>query len=763
MRIILRCSIWLALLCASCSNRPSIALHFQLDGIAPADVVRVETLVSVDPSVPRLFAADQPYRSVGTGIGYEVRALDKNSPRKLIVTFDSTIGYKFTPKFDFTLLPPDGESAPPLVVVATAFGSTNDTIGLTAPQSVKFPGALVVDLKDARCSGEACSCSTQACCTGVCEDTATDVANCGGCGVACGLNGDSCTGEHCRCAGAGACDSGATCCAGLGCLALQSDNFNCGACGHACNPGEVCSGGQCSCNGAAACPSAPDEACCPGAGGGCTTSACACADGPCAAPLTCCAGAKCTDTSSDPMNCGTCGRACAPPLVCTGGECTCNGNVCGPRDSCCASGCRDLMNDPSSCGTCGTKCAAGELCMSGQCQCGSTTCTSDQSCCNGQCTPTSGDARNCGACGNTCRPGESCVSSACKCVLADGTSAACLGNQTCCGDGCFDLSNDVAHCGSCTQGCASGYGCVMGKCVQTTCLPACSLGNTCVGTQCQCQGKTGCTPADGGANIECCSSGCADLTTSIANCGACDHPCAMGDSCVMGMCLHPLGAACQQGGECQGGKCVDGVCCDGDCTQACFACNNSGKLGRCTPVAGGTHDPLCPITTPASCGTDGACDAKGNCRDYPQTQQCVAASCNATTNLFTPAAFCDGMGNCNKQAATSCAPYVCNGTTACFKSCTTIAQCVPATCDAGNAAQLDTVKCITGGGSTAGVCTPVTVDCTPYSCAPGNPAQYNSGACSPVLGAGLCGTLAICAPSCSCHGTCLTGSQCQCP
>jgi hypothetical protein len=748
------------LLLTSCSGKPNIALHFRLDGIDPTQVVRVETIVSVDPSDPRQFSADQPYRSVGTGIGYEVRALDQNSPRKLILTFDATIGYKFTPRFDFTLLPPDGESAPPLVVVASAYGNTNDTIGLTAPQMVKFPGALDVDLKDARCSGQACSGTTQACCSGVCEDTATDVANCGGCGVACGMSGDACTGEHCRCAGAGGCESGAKCCAGLGCLDFQSDNFNCGACGHACNPGEVCSGGQCSCNGAAACPPQPGAVCCQGAGGGCMTGTCMCADGPCAAPSTCCAGAKCVDTSSDAMNCGTCGRVCASPFVCSGGECTCAGTVCGPHDTCCATGCRDLMNDPSSCGACGKACAAGELCVGGQCQCGTAACTSDQSCCNGQCTPTAGDARNCGACGNSCRPGESCVTSQCKCVLGDGTSATCLGNQTCCNDGCFDLSNDAGHCGSCTSACGSGYGCVMGKCVQTSCLPPCTQGNTCAGTSCQCQGRPGCV-----APQLCCTSGCADLTTSLANCGSCDHPCAMGDTCVKGMCLHPNGAMCQLGTDCQSNFCVDGVCCENACAGACHACNNTGNLGKCTPVSSDSRDPLCPITAANTCGTNGLCDANGNCRDYPATQLCVSPSCDASSNMFTPAAFCDGMGACKAQQPQTCAPYVCNGTTTCYKSCATAAQCIAPACNPSNAGQLIDVKCLTS--STTGVCTVSQVNCSPYSCAPANAttnaAHCNSGACSPLLGGGVCGTLNICAPSCSCHGDCITGSQCQCP
>ncbi|HSN32194.1 MAG TPA: hypothetical protein VLU41_05880, partial [Ideonella sp.] len=127
--------------------------------------------------------------------------------------------------------------------------------------------------------------------TNGCEQaTATDVNNCGGCGVVCDpKNGGavSCVNGSCQysacAAGYGDCDGDAS----NGCeTSLDDDNANCGSCGNVCNGGNVCAGGVC--------------------GLVCTGDLTLCGTG---------AGAFCTITNDDPDNCGACGHVCTPMHV----------------------------------------------------------------------------------------------------------------------------------------------------------------------------------------------------------------------------------------------------------------------------------------------------------------------------------------------------------------------------------------------------------------------------------------------------------------
>src|SRR5262249_40644457 len=110
------------LMTQACSEREQIALQYQLSSLDLSTVVRVETYVSVDPADPRNFFIDQPYRSVATGVGYEVRDFDGSGKKKMLITHEATLGFSFSSSFTFTLLPPSSEKAPPLVVFARAVG-----------------------------------------------------------------------------------------------------------------------------------------------------------------------------------------------------------------------------------------------------------------------------------------------------------------------------------------------------------------------------------------------------------------------------------------------------------------------------------------------------------------------------------------------------------------------------------------------------------------------------------------------------------------
>ncbi|HUB07500.1 MAG TPA: hypothetical protein VMB50_10890 [Myxococcales bacterium] len=166
------------------------------------------------------------------------------------------------------------------------------------------------------------------CCGGACVDTNADPDHCGGCGIGndggvC-INGDlfppppgtSCdgfcpVGETCEgayCVGPCASTSSVcplqggsygACCFPPGetstvCVDVLTDPANCGFCDQRCPAGQSCVDGSCS--GA--------KAPCVGGrvGGFCNLDA--------GLSFLCCPGGGCTDTSSDPGNCGGCGNAC---------------------------------------------------------------------------------------------------------------------------------------------------------------------------------------------------------------------------------------------------------------------------------------------------------------------------------------------------------------------------------------------------------------------------------------------------------------------
>lgn len=93
-------------------------------------------------------------------------------------------------------------------------------------------------------------------CDGVCFDLSNDASNCGGCGISCGYGG-TCSGGSCHCGGATPDANGAdaghdvcspggcTYCPGPGCVNTASDLSNCGACGMACPRGQFCAMGAC--------------------------------------------------------------------------------------------------------------------------------------------------------------------------------------------------------------------------------------------------------------------------------------------------------------------------------------------------------------------------------------------------------------------------------------------------------------------------------------------------------------------------------------
>src|SRR5438874_9542415 len=193
----MRALLFGVLMVAACSQPTQIAIDYRLGNLDLSALVRVETYVSVAPPDAWAFYADQPYRSVAQGVGYEVRDFDMSGQRTLLITHDSTLGFTFAPAFSFTLLPPASESPPPLLLTARAVGASS-MLGRTPELPGQFaPGAHVtVTLMDQRCAGVACG-SDEACCDDVGTNLLTSARNCGACGMRCQPWGASCQGRHC--------------------------------------------------------------------------------------------------------------------------------------------------------------------------------------------------------------------------------------------------------------------------------------------------------------------------------------------------------------------------------------------------------------------------------------------------------------------------------------------------------------------------------------------------------------------------------------
>jgi hypothetical protein len=98
-------------------------------------------------------------------------------------------------------------------------------------------------------------------------------------------------------------------------------------------------------------PCGPD-----GAHKACKAGACACAPG-----YDSCGG-TCTDTATDPRNCGKCGQGCSTGMSCVGSACVCPAGL-----SLCPDGCKDLQHDDANCQVCGVRCPPTTTCGGGAC------------------------------------------------------------------------------------------------------------------------------------------------------------------------------------------------------------------------------------------------------------------------------------------------------------------------------------------------------------------------------------------------------------
>ncbi len=396
---------------------------------------------------------------------------------------------------------------------------------------------------------------------------------------------------------------------------------------------------------------------------------------------------------------GTCNgvqrAACAYP----GGAVECRAADCASGQATLSAGCDGAGSCPAiqtlACptGNCAGTICEGNCTVDGDCSAGAEYCAA------GVCTPNKGN-------GEQCARDSMCISGRC----VDGYCC----NSAC--DGQCEACNVTG-----TEGvCSAVTGAPRGA------RPACATdGTSCAGT---CDGATTTACAYPGSGTVCrnaaCSAGVATLEGTCTGGGSCsplqqqtcspfichatdprcdgdctlDTDCSGGQYCAGGICVDPQppGAACSGTAQCASGFCVDGVCCDTACNGQCEACNESGSVGTCSAVSG------TPRNGRASCGGTGvcagACDGTSGACTYPGgSTTCGPGSCSNGVEI--PAASCNGNGSCLNGLQSSCAPYLCSGTT-CATNCTDPSECTTGfDCVSGACESIG----VGGAGGTAGV------------------------------------------------------------
>ncbi|KDE03139.1 hypothetical protein MVLG_06336 [Microbotryum lychnidis-dioicae p1A1 Lamole] len=456
-------------------------------------------------------------------------------------------------------------------------------------------------------SGSVClngACRPASCNTGTtwnpatmaCQNTDSDILNCGKVGNVCTFPRGvaRCQSGNCVLTGclAGSYMVGGQCVA----LDLTSDDKNCGSVGNVCsfpNGAGSCVANQCkltSCNAGFALMTT----------GGSFFSA----------PTSSCVA---VDTQTDINNCGTVGNKCYSFANSVGTSC-----VAGKCQGSCFSGfawdssasrCRAVLNDVNNCGSIGNVCDIPNgraMCLSGSCQ--PLSCNFGYYNLDGACASLDlqTDVNNCGL------PGLRCPTS-----FLFGTGVTCVGGicrPNSCKNGydwdilhlfCRDVSDDMNNCGRCGSVCTIANG--VGQCSGGSCsVKSCNSGFQNVNGVCTSM----------------------NLQTDVNNCGS-----------VGNVCSFPNGQ-----GTCQNGKCTF-TGCNSDCALVNNACikadltsdvNNCGSIGNvCRSYANGGNS-FCSNSvcqTKCNAGFDFDFSAKF-CRDIrTDTSHCGGCNNNCLAQL----------------------------------------------------------------------------------------------------------------------------------
>ena len=457
---------------------------------------------------------------------------------------------------------------------------------------------------------------------------------------------------------------------------------------------------------------------------------------------------------------------CPRSQTCGGSNQTCcSGNTCNSGLACQSGTCR---TPPPACGALNQICCSGSTCnsnltcQSGTCQTPPPACGSlNQTCCagsvcNSNLTCQSGICRvpppPCGGPGQACCSGNTCNSTGYSCRNATHTCQACgLNGGLCCPGNTCGL-NLV-----CTSGYCNSPQCSLGQanctCVYNpspcgantycdpnsqTCFPACQQGVTTGNCMCMVQGARPyvlwwgvCgTPACGGNNQSCCTSGPAVCNSGLGCVsGKCTPKCSTGqNSCMCGynptacsattycdtssqMCL----PACQQGvltgsclclssgspyvlwwGVCPRSQTCGGsnqTCCSGNTCNSGLTCQ-SGTCRTPPPACGALNQTCCSNST---CNSNLTCQS-GTCQTPPPAcgslnQTCCAGSvCNS--NLTCQSGICN-VPPCGGANQTCCAGNTCNSNLTCQSGICAMPQCglMNQTCCAGSGCSQTGTEC----------------------------------------------------------------------
>jgi C1A family cysteine protease len=152
----------------------------------------------------------------------------------------------------------------------------------------------------------------------------------------------------------------------------------------------------------------------------------------------------------------------------------------------------------------------------------------------------------------------------------------------------------------------------------------------------------------------CASTGCANTSTDIKNCGSCGHTCSFGLECSDGVCRQPIAVVQKPAGTCYMGM----TSCNGVCTDMqtdplnCGACGDQCSPGE--PCTGGSCGIACPQgrtqcrpgecldlqNDPENCG---ACGASCGLRETCSQGKCYSL-CGASLTSFTSFSWADWRG-----------------------------------------------------------------------------------------------------------------------
>lgn len=316
----------------------------------------------------------------------------------------------------------------------------------------------------------------------------------------------------------------------------------------------------------------------------------------------------------------------ASVLTACGGSTSVQSQCLGASTSCSGT-CVELTSDNLNCGACGNACAAGKVCSAGAC---AVTCAAGLVDCGGKCVDPMTDRAFCGASGSctggsagaACDSGQVCSAGAC--------ALSCQPGLVDCGGTCLDPQNDPRACGAdatCGGGqtCGAGFACDVGQCVLSCQTGLVDCGGKCIDPATDrtfCGASGDCAGTNDGAV---CSSG------QVCSDGTCTTSCPSSEYACGGKCIDPQSDPnyCGAASNCSGGA----VC---GPSSACYR-------GLCEPLCA-TGQVMCngtcidPQTDQAYCGASGFCAGATVGAACSAEQTCVAGVCTPPPCTWTEAA-----------------------------------------------------------------------------------------------------------------------------